>query len=115
MKFSCEINDKEIKDLLSFITLTQNAQVKIKIEEESINIVCGNEDEHNLSLTLSSVCDSDDNEFSMIVNGELLSKILSVIKYDSDNKPRLLFGEDAPLGIKTKNAFWALTPLSEEE
>lgn len=115
-----EIDQVFAKDLTSYINMLgkdSTKEVNIKYNGDEILFLCGENNENQLSLILENKItkiDKDCDDFNNIVNGEYLSKILNTISFDSESKPKIYFGEEKPVVIKTKDTLWALSPLVKE-
>jgi hypothetical protein len=109
------IKPDEVKDILSYIRIVPNKNVKISAEDDALTFCCGYGGDHEMSVKVVDGIDHG-SDVEMVVDGETLSKILSNLDFSSeDESPTICMGEEVPLCIIDQDTFWALTPNAEGE
>lgn len=112
-----ELTKSFMKDFLSYINLLKIKDVTLDFDgEEEVSFICGGENDHQFTLTLSTDAESDfDDSFEIKINGEFLSKIFSIINFDDDDPPIMSFAEDKIVIVEDAGATWAIVPLTNQD
>jgi len=109
-----ELNESFVKDISSYISTLKTKSLSIKVKDKDVVFTLGPKTEHQFKLSLP-LMDNEDSDFSLKINGEYLTKILSSVEFDEDNVPTIGFSEEGPVVIECESSMWAITPSEEME
>ena len=121
MDYSVELTQSFIKDFLSYIGFlkTKSVMIKYNSKKDQVLFTCGSINDHRFRLILDSSVETSESDdiFGIKVNGDYLSRILSVMNFSGgeDEPPTLSFAKEKPIMIEYEGAVWALLPLDLEE
>ena len=113
MKHRINITNSFAKDFLVYIGLLKTKEIMLEYDgHENVLFTCGSSEDHQFELQLESkVEDGDTKGFTIKLNGEHLSKILSVINFDEEQLPVLSFAKNKPIMIEEGGTAWVLVPI----
>lgn len=119
MTHKIELTSAFIKDCLSYINMLSTKDTEIINNKGQLTFLCGMENDHQFKITsdqeMEEIKDTEDDDYSIQVNGEILSKVLDAIEPDDDNPPILFMTKEYPIIIKDKETSWAISPLTDIE
>lgn len=113
-----DLTEAVAKDILTYLGIADTKDVKLVYEDEQLTFVCGKEHEHQFEIVSEADVDytgDEPDDFELMINGEHLANILSILAVNDMNPVSIHFGPDVPVVIEDKNAFWALSSTVDEE
>jgi hypothetical protein len=109
--FSLDFNKDIAEDYLYYSNLLKNESSLIEVVGGKVSLSSGKNEINQFNLPLGKI-DSDD--FCTEIYKEHLVAIVQNLKWDEENKPEILFGNETPVIIRQdENNIWALTPAME--
>lgn len=113
MEGNVSLTQSFVKGILSYANILSTKDISLEIKNNLLTCVCGAPNEHQIRITLENKTDSDE-DFSLKINGEHLTKIFSIIDFDKETPPILRFANEKPIMIDNGKTVWILMPLTDE-
>ena len=111
-----ELDESFVKDFSSYIATLKTKIVTIDVDADNATFTLGPKSEHQFKLSLPITEDPTDDDFTLKVNGDYLSKILSVLEFNEDDDPITIgFSDGKPIIIEAAPSLWAVSPSEELE
>lgn len=114
--YRVDLSKAFVEDYLKYIGLSRSKEVRLhKPEGGRIIVTIGAKNEHQFKVKINNDCEviSHEEKVELLLHGELLQKVLTVIDIEDDTAS-LYLAADRPILIADVDTEWAINPVIEE-